>query len=174
MVPSQDAHGNDARYLSDGRAGRKAVRHRDRSVCFESTVFGALSPSFIDTEGIFELPRTSVESRLGAGADAERRPVSQPRSSNRTCGFPASGFPTGFIVNSRTRAHWPLQADHAQRAKHHFLGELASAVRRHLVTPSQKLPHLVIGVLINRPVRLAPSPAVEIKQKGGRVEKVRE
>src|ERR1039458_1126958 len=27
-----------------------------------------------------------------------RNPVSPPRSSNRTCGFPASGFPTGFIV----------------------------------------------------------------------------
>ena len=27
-----------------------------------------------------------------------RKPVSPPRSSNRTCGFPASGFPTGFIV----------------------------------------------------------------------------
>ena len=26
------------------------------------------------------------------------RPVSRPRSSNRTCGFPASGFPTGFIA----------------------------------------------------------------------------
>src|SRR5258705_13044920 len=43
-----------------------------------------------------------VESRLGASTDAERRPVSQPRSSNRTCRFPASGFPTGFTADSRT------------------------------------------------------------------------
>ena len=71
-----------------------------------------------------------VESRLGAGADAERRPVSQPRSSNRTCGFPASGFPTGFVADSRTHAHWPLQTDHAQRAKHPFLRELAGACQR--------------------------------------------
>ena len=35
----------------------------------------------------------------------ERRPVSHPRSSNRTCRFPASGFPTGFTVDSRTRLH---------------------------------------------------------------------
>src|SRR6516162_9085601 len=28
----------------------------------------------------------------------KRRPVSHPRSSNRTCGFPASGFPTGFTA----------------------------------------------------------------------------
>src|SRR4051812_43316178 len=38
-----------------------------------------------------------VESRTGAVAWAMRqRSVSRPRSSNRTCGFPASGFPTGF------------------------------------------------------------------------------
>ena len=36
---------------------------------------------------------------MGAVAWAIRhRPVSHPRSSNRTCGFPASGFPTCFIV----------------------------------------------------------------------------
>jgi len=40
-----------------------------------------------------------VESRMGAVAWAMRqRSVSHPRSSNRTCGFPASGSPTGFIV----------------------------------------------------------------------------
>jgi len=47
-------------------------------------------------------------------------------------GFPASGFPTGFIVDSRTRAHRPCTA-YAQGAKHPFLGELAGAVRRYLV-----------------------------------------
>src|SRR6266702_4716146 len=47
-----------------------------------------------------------VEPRMGASTDAKRRrPVSHPRSSNRTCGFPASGFPTGFTVDSRTRSH---------------------------------------------------------------------
>jgi hypothetical protein len=40
-----------------------------------------------------------VESRMGAVAWAMRqRSVSHPRSSNRTCGFPASGSPTGFTV----------------------------------------------------------------------------
>ena len=44
-------------------------------------------------------PAPLVKSRKGAVAWAVRqRPVSLPRSSNRTCGFPASGFPTGFIV----------------------------------------------------------------------------
>jgi hypothetical protein len=41
---------------------------------------------------------------VGAGADVIRRPVSHPRSSNRTCGFPASGFPTDFVVDSRSSA----------------------------------------------------------------------
>ena len=43
-----------------------------------------------------------VESRTGAVA-GRAGAVSRPRSSNRTCGFPASGFPTGFIA-------WPTAA----------------------------------------------------------------
>ena len=40
-----------------------------------------------------------VESRMGAVAWAIwQRPVSHPRSSNRTCRSPASGSPTGFTV----------------------------------------------------------------------------
>jgi len=35
---------------------------------------------------------------MGAVA-SKRRSVSHPRSSNRTCGFPASGSPTGFTMN---------------------------------------------------------------------------
>ena len=60
--------------------------------------------------------RTSsgVESRMGAGTDAERRPGSHPRSSNRTCLFRASGFPTGFIVDSRTCGPWPSEPKHPQ------------------------------------------------------------
>ena len=46
-----------------------------------------------------QLRYVRVESRMGAVAWAIRqRPVSHPRSSNRTCRFPASGFPTGFTV----------------------------------------------------------------------------
>ncbi len=50
-------------------------------------------------------PRKSVESRTGAGAlDALGRagPVSRPRSSNRTCGFPASGSRTRFFPKACT------------------------------------------------------------------------
>ena len=41
----------------------------------------------------FFCQRCIVESRMGAVAYS---PVSHPRSSNRTCGATASGFPTGF------------------------------------------------------------------------------
>jgi hypothetical protein len=55
-----------------------------------------------------------VESRTGAVAWAMRqRSVSRPRSSNRTCGFPASGFPTGFsprhTAGPRVRCVLPKQ-----------------------------------------------------------------
>jgi hypothetical protein len=39
-----------------------------------------------------------VEEGRGGLAEWPSPPVSLLRSSNRTCGFPASGFPTGFIV----------------------------------------------------------------------------
>ena len=38
----------------------------------------------------------TVESRRGAASPKRDSP---PRSSNRTCGFPASGFPTGFMTD---------------------------------------------------------------------------
>ncbi len=43
------------------------------------------------------------------------RPVSHPRSSNWTCGFPASSFPTGFTV--RPTMSRLLHAAHAQLAR---------------------------------------------------------
>ena len=48
----------------------------------------------------------TVESRMGAVAEPEHRPVSRPRSSNRTCRFPASGFPTGFTADPRRVSNW--------------------------------------------------------------------
>ena len=91
-----------------------------------------------------------------------RRPVSRPRSSNRTCPFRASGFPTGFIVDSRTRGSWPLESEDPQRAIHPFPWELAGALRRHLVPPSQEISHTIIHVLIDCLIRPACAPAVEV------------
>ncbi len=57
-----------------------------------------------------------VKSRMGAVAWAIwHRPVSHPRSSNWTCGFPASSFPTGFTV--RPTMSRLLHAAHAQLAR---------------------------------------------------------
>src|SRR4029077_7547400 len=48
---------------------------------------------------IRQIAQRYVESRKGAVAWAIRqRSVSLPRSSNRTGGFPASGFPIGFTM----------------------------------------------------------------------------
>src|SRR3974390_1731146 len=69
---------------------------------------------------------------MGASTDAERRPVSHPRSSNRTCGFPASGFPTGFtarLTNEGSLGH--LEATRLRVPKHHFVAEVTGATRRH-------------------------------------------
>jgi hypothetical protein len=54
-----------------------------------------------------------VESRKGAVSHV--RSVSPPRSSNRTCRFPASGFPTGFT--SQLSAVAPGERDAAE-ARH--------------------------------------------------------
>jgi Transposase DDE domain group 1 len=51
----------------------------------------------------------------GRGGHARRGSVSRPRSSNRTCGFPASGFPTGFIARHTTLRHSGPDAAGARR-----------------------------------------------------------
>src|SRR6516162_3463799 len=52
----------------------------------------------------------------------KRRPVSHPRSSNRTCPIKASGFPTGFTAR-------PTNEDSLD--KHHFIAEVTGAARLH-------------------------------------------
>ena len=90
-----------------------------------------------------------------------RCPGSHPRSSNRSP-FRASGFPTGFIVDSRTRGPWPLKPKHPQGSIHPFRRELAGALRRHLVPPSQKVPYPIINVLVHRPMRPTRAPYAEV------------
>ena len=59
---------------------------------------------------------SAVESRKGAVAWAIRhRSVSPPRSSNRTCRFPASGFPTGFIAQPASCPAKTLVSDQSNR-----------------------------------------------------------
>jgi hypothetical protein len=65
----------------------------------------------------------SAESRMGAVARAMRQgSVSHPRSSNRTCGFPASGSPTGFVLR-----HTKQSTDR----KRHLRGVLSPGFNRH-------------------------------------------
>src|SRR5207237_6184369 len=65
----------------------------------------------------------SVESRMGAVAWAIRqRSVSHPRSSNRTCRFPASGSPTGFVMRHTKQI---------TNRKRHLCGVLSFFASRH-------------------------------------------
>src|SRR5262244_3441643 len=95
----------------------------------------------------------------------KRRPVSHPRSSNRTCGLPASGFPTDFTADSRTRfqlgstnLHYP------QFAEHRVFGEAVGAAIMHLVAPPQEMPYALINVMTNRPIRRCPGSIAEVRR----------
>src|SRR5215469_14316133 len=102
---------------------------------------------------------------MGASTDAERRPVSHPRSSNRTCGLPASGFPTGFTVDSRTGFQLSsTNLQYSQFAEHCFFGETAGAARLHLMAPPQEVPYALIDVVTNRPVRIGPGSIAEVRR----------
>src|SRR5271166_1254561 len=97
--------------------------------------------------------KCTVESRRGAVL--RKQFVSPPRSSNRTCGFPASGFPTGFVTGSRrgVRIATHPWAQHAKRAVHRVHADLPAAARRQLVAPGEEVAHAVIQVRLDHPVR---------------------
>ena len=89
-------------------------------------------------------------------------PFTIPARQTGRADFPHPAFRLASYADSRTRAHWPLEPYHAQRAEHPFLRELAGTLRRYLVSPSQKVPHAIIDLSIHRPVRLRGSPTVEV------------
>src|SRR5579871_6723876 len=101
---------------------------------------------------------------MGAGADRQGRPVSHPRSSNRTCGFPASGFPTGFIADSRTgvtqRTSEPQYPQLSEDPSHR---KLSRALRGHLVPPSQEMPYTLLHTFVDRPVSLRRASQSEVR-----------
>ena len=87
------------RIVGHGGCGARLVRD---ATCLDSDL---LRESRLCCHSRHRIPHPSVESRRGAVAWAMRhRPVSPPRSSNRTGRFPASGFPTGFIVGHTAAA----------------------------------------------------------------------
>ena len=105
-----------------------------------------------------------VESRRGAVAWAMRlRPVSPPRSSNRTCRFPASGFPAGFTsMLSAVGLTIQDQAMDAQFPEDRFMAEASSASRWHFVPPCKKAPHVLYDVSVERTMRLPAGSVAEV------------
>src|SRR5215813_9495388 len=102
---------------------------------------------------------------MGASTDVERRPVSHPRSSNRTCPIKASGFPTGFTADSRTRVHTGSAGlQYSQLAKHRWDTEAVGATVMHLVTPPQEMPYALINVVTNCPICCRPGSIAEVRQ----------
>ena len=105
-----------------------------------------------------------VESRRGAVAQAMRLcPVSPPRSSNRTCGFPASGFPAGFTSTlSAYGLTIQCQAVDAELPEDRFVAEASSASRGHFVPPGKKTPHVLHHVGVDRLVCILTGSVAEV------------
>src|ERR1019366_1850204 len=92
------------------------------------------------------------------------RPVSHPRSSNRTCRFPASGFPTGFVADSRAGlTHRSPEPEHPQLSVDPLPRKLSGALRGHLVPPSQKMPHTFLHMFIEHFVSPRRAPEAEVR-----------
>ena len=88
---------------------------------------------------------------MGAVAWAMRqRPVSHPRSSNRTCGATASGSPTGFIARPTARQFGQaLQSQHTAFTMDHVEGELSVAAPMHLMPSGEESAHALGDVLVH-------------------------
>ena len=76
-------------------APRHGRRHRSGpSMCFDRVELSSL----LQHETLIDVAVGRVEDGRGSLGPFGQRPVSHPRSSNRTSRFPASGFPTGFAA----------------------------------------------------------------------------
>jgi hypothetical protein len=118
------------------------------------TAFGRMTGLQLDPTSEFPALVSTVESRMGAVAWAMRqRSVSHPRSSNRTCRFPASGSPTGFTVRHTEQL---LTASPDQRG----LGDFVDSLERRGVSSSLRLGiHRYTGECNHRPSGSQPSCA---------------
>ena len=77
----------------------------------------------------------------------------------------ASGFPTGFTADSRTRLHLvAAELQYSQLAEHRWDTEAVGAAGVHLVTPPQEMPYALIDVVVNRPIRRRPGSVVEVRR----------
>jgi len=76
------------------------------------------------------------------------RSVSHPRSSNWTCGFPASSFPTGLIVRPTT----VIQRQNSKTPEDQVTRESLGSAAGHLMPPTEEMSDASADVVINGPV----------------------
>ena len=94
-------------------------------------------------------------------------PVSHPRLSSRTCGSPASGFPSSFIAGSRRAANVDMsEPDNSELPKHQVITEAASASGRPLMPPRQEAPYDLVDVVVDHAIGSEPSPLVQTRRDG--------
>jgi hypothetical protein len=80
--------------------------------------------------------------------------VSLPRSSNRTCPFRASGFPTDFTNQLREGARGAHRgAANTQFPEHDSVREKRTAARLHFMAVSQEIPYALVNVIVRHPCR---------------------
>src|SRR4030095_12403721 len=92
------------------------------------------------------------------------RSVSTPRSSNRTCGFPASGFRTKVDSCGRPREVGGRfgEADQAERLVEILVGVRSSPGSAHFVFTTQPLAQPMAGMRVHRPIGFADGAKAEV------------
>ena len=82
----------------------------------------------------------------------KHRPVSHPRSSNRTCPFRASGFPMDFTAGSRNSRRRAKPKD-LEFAKDPLIAIVLGAAQLHLMAPFQEMPYAIGDVIVDFSIR---------------------
>ena len=134
-----------------GREGLLRAEPRGSIAVPRTAGIGALPP-FTGTAAKYPLPPIAdlrVESRMGAVP--RERSVSHPRSSNWTCGFPASSFPTGLIV----RPTAVIQRQNSKTPEDQVAGESLGSAAWYLMPPTEEMSDASADVMIN--CRICPA-----------------
>ena len=143
--------------VTELRSGAPGLYHYRHTSLREFRASSASANSDCKTTGMPTLP-AMVESRMGTVVSGQR-PVSHPRSSNRTCRFPASGSPAGFTARHATGPLGAgLEAQNAEFSMNDIECESAIAAPLHLA-PSHEEPAHTLGAQGSR-VILARLPNV--------------
>jgi hypothetical protein len=88
--------------------------------------------------------------------------VSTSRSSNRMCGFPASGSRRKFTISPTRSGRYVSQALLSRRSRTGIILEPAGSRSRHLVFMTQPPTQPSAGMLINRPIGSADRSKTEV------------